>query len=466
MKLFSKLKDNNDIALIDNNFNSYSYNDIFKEYIYIKKLIVSKSLVFLISENTPGSIFFYISLIKNNCPIVLLDKQINTNDLDNYIKKYKPNYVVFPKNFLFKYKKNFNFLFLRNNQYVIKNNDFQKFSFKNDLALLLPTSGSMGNSKFVKLSSENIKKNTNDIIKYLRIKKKDRTITNMPFNYSYMLSVINTHIESGASIFVTQKNMLEKSFWNDFEKFKITTFNGVPYIYEILMKIGINRLFTKYLKSLTQAGGKLDQNILEDLLNLSFKNRVKLFVMYGQTEASPRISYLDLKKNKNKLGSVGKSLDNVKIFIKDKRGKLIKKSNINGEVIVKGKNVFLGYSQSCDDLIRYSKKNQILNTGDLGYFDKDKFLFISGRRKRIAKIYGIRINLDDLEKNMVNQKFNILCKDLKNKIYVYYRNKKLSKNRILKTISKISNLHINSFECTYLKQFPRTNSGKIDYSNL
>ena len=111
MKLFSKLKDNNDIALIDNNFNSYSYNDIFKEYIYIKKLIVSKSLVFLISENTPGSIFFYISLIKNNCPIVLLDKQINTNDLDNYIKKYKPNYVVFPKNFLFKYKKNFNFLF-------------------------------------------------------------------------------------------------------------------------------------------------------------------------------------------------------------------------------------------------------------------------------------------------------------------------------------------------------------------
>ena len=176
MKLFSKLKDNNDIALIDNNFNSYSYNDIFKEYIYIKKLIVSKSLVFLISENTPGSIFFYISLIKNNCPIVLLDKQINTNDLDNYIKKYKPNYIVFPKNFLFKYKKNFNFLFLRNNQYVIKNNDFQKFSFKNDLALLLPTSGSMGNSKFVKLSSENIKKNTNDIIKYLRIKKKDRTI--------------------------------------------------------------------------------------------------------------------------------------------------------------------------------------------------------------------------------------------------------------------------------------------------
>ena len=73
----------------------------------------------------------------------------------------------------------------------------------------------------------------------------------------------------------------------------------------------------------------------------------------------------------------------------------------------------MGYSQSCDDLIRYSKKNQILNTGDLGYFDKDKFLFISGRRKRIAKIYGIRINLDDLEKNMVNQKFNILCKDLK-----------------------------------------------------
>ena len=138
----------------------------------------------------------------------------------------------------------------------------------------------------------------------------------MPFNYSYMLSVINTHIESGASIFVTQKNMLEKSFWNDFEKFKITTFNGVPYIYEILMKIGINRLFTKYLKSLTQAGGKLDQNILEDLLNLSFKNRVKLFVMYGQTEASPEISYLDLKKNKNKLGSVGKSLDNIKNIYK------------------------------------------------------------------------------------------------------------------------------------------------------
>ena len=109
----------------------------------------------------------------------------------------------------------------------------------------MPTSGSMGSKKYVRISKKNIFENTKSIISYLKLNKKDRSITSMPFCYSYMLSVINSHIEIGASIFVTSETIVQKNFWSILNINKITNFNGVPYHYEILLKFKLNKIFNK-----------------------------------------------------------------------------------------------------------------------------------------------------------------------------------------------------------------------------
>ena len=156
---------------------------------------------------------------------------------------------------------------------------------------MLPTSGSLGSNKYVKVSRKNIYENTISIIKYLRISKKDTAITNMPFHYSYMLSILNTHLQQGGTIVVSNVSIIQKDFWEIFKKFKVTSFNGVPYIYEIMEKIGLKRIFYKYLRYITHAGGKLDKNLSLKIAQLSLEKKTKFFSMYGQTEASPRISF-------------------------------------------------------------------------------------------------------------------------------------------------------------------------------
>ena len=123
----------------------------------------------------------------------------------------------------------------------------------------------------VRISYKNLFTNSNDICNYLKIKKKDVAITTMPFSYTYGLSIINTHFMKGANIFVYSGSVIQKNFLKFLQKFKISTFGGVPYIYDLLIKIGLNRLKNKYLKYLTHAGGAMDKKSLLEMYNFCKK---------------------------------------------------------------------------------------------------------------------------------------------------------------------------------------------------
>ena len=211
-----------------------------------------------------------------------------------------------------------------------------------------------------------------------------------------MLSVINTHLEVGASIIISKTSLIEKEFWKTFKNSKVTSFNGVPYTYEMLIKIGLKNIKINTLKYLTHAGGKIEKRILKKILNFCNKNNLKFFSMYGQTEASPRISYLKPEFSKKKIGSIGKGIPGNKIYIVDRSGKKISKPLWRG-LVCNGKNVFMGYSKNYSDLNKANEKNYKLKTGDLGYFDKDGFFYLTSRINKIAKIFGNRIDLGTLE---------------------------------------------------------------------
>jgi acyl-CoA synthetase (AMP-forming)/AMP-acid ligase II len=454
--LFTKIhKYKKNIALLDEKKNSFSYEDIIIKSKNIKKKIKNRSLILFICENNIASILYYISLTINKHALILVDDKLDNSIINSLIKKYKPQYIVSTK--------------IKNKSFIDKvlGVSLTKINFKNnkllneDLSLLLSTSGSLGSSKFVKLSFENLKSNTINIIKYLKINFKDRAMTNMSFSYSYMLSIINTHIEMGASIFVSNRTMIDKIFWDNYINYKITSFNGVPYIYEIAMKFGLEKFINKNTRYLTQAGGHLEKKIKLKIINYCKKNKKKFFSMYGQTEASPRIAYLEWKNAFKKINSIGKPIYKTKMYLIDDYKKKINKKNKIGQIVVEGENVFLGYAKNFKDLKKENDNDKnILYTGDLGYFDKENFFYLSGRIKRIAKIQGNRINLDELEFKLKEMGFEVICKENNKKISIHHE-KKYARNKILDQIIKLSNINKFNFDFVKHGKFPRTKNGKI-----
>ena len=204
------------------------------------------------------------------------------------------------------------------NYKILKQKEYKNIKTDKNLAILLSTSGSTGAKKFVKLSYKNILDNTKNIIKFLKIKSNHKTITTMQPYYSYGFSILNTHLYAGASIVITNFSFLQREIWNLIKFQKITSFGGVPYIFEILKKIKLDKVNLPSLKYITQAGGALDLNTTKYFLNYGKKKKIKFIIMYGQTEASPRMTYLPFNMLEKKIGSIGIPIPGGSIKLKKK----------------------------------------------------------------------------------------------------------------------------------------------------
>ena len=467
MSLFKSISNyGNNVALISELTGSLSYNDLVKKTDDFKKNIPERSLVFLISKNTVASLICYISSIRNNCVVILADAKTGISEILNLIKLYEPSFIAAPINWFENSKFN-GFKILENiYDYSIYRTNYQKFpKMNNDLSVLLPTSGSMGSPKYVRLSNRNLKANTDSIINFLKIESKDRTVTTMPCSYSFMLSIINTHIDSGASILVCDYSVTQKKFWEQFKANKVTSLSGVPYLFDIFIKLGLNKIYIPSLHTFTHAGGKLDNKSAKKILEFCEQNNIKFTMMYGQTEATARMAYLNCKNTPNKLGSIGKSIPSTEMWIENKNGEKVKKPGEIGELVFKGKNVSMGYSKNINDLNKSDENKGILRTGDLASFDDEGFFYIKGRLTRIAKIFGNRLNLDEIEEKMKIKGIEVACKEKEDKLSVFFESSFLKKD-VLNKISEITGQNKISFKCIGINRFPRTFSGKIDYSKL
>ena len=400
--MFNKILNSKNVAIIDPvNKKEYSYNFLKKFKRDFEKNIKDKSIILLSVSNDIFSIFYYISIIssKKRITLILLNDNVNEEFFKKNIFKYKPKYVITKKKIKVKdysiKKKLSNYFFFENK--TISNS---KINFQNKL--LIPTSGTTGSSKMVRLSLSNLSHNSFSIIKSLNIKKSDTAITTMPMSYSYGLSIINTHLLAGAKIIVNKESITSKVFWDYIGRYKVSSLNGVPKFYEYLYKLKFHNFKTPYLKYITQAGGYLDLKLKKYLLKLSHKKKFNFFVMYGLTEASPRVSVLNVKKYNGKIKSVGKPIKGVKLKIKKNKSK-------SGFIVIYGKNVCLGYSDKYEDLNKANENNFKFISSDIGRLDEDNFLYILKRSNRISKIFGLRIDLSDIEKTLKKNNIEVVC---------------------------------------------------------
>jgi len=464
MSIFNNIdKYQNQNALITGKNESIDYKTILSASDKLCKQIKSRSLVFLICGNNVESILGYISFLKTNCAITLLDERTNNFNLKSLIKVYKPRFLFIKKNsiLLDEYEQVLSF---KNSELLKRKKEF-KIDLNDKLSLLISTSGSTGSSKLVRISEKNLEENTKSIVNYLKISKSDICITTLPMSYVYGLSIINTHLHKGCTLVLNEHSVIDKNFWISLIKNKVTTFSGVPYTYQMLDKINFYNKDLKYLKYLTQAGGKLDVRINKKILENFCNEKREFIVMYGAAEATARMSFLPSEFSNKKIGSIGIPIPGGKFWIEDHNKEEIKKDNQAGELIYSGKNVCLGYAKNISDLSKGDVNKGILRTGDIAKKDKDNFYYIVGRKDRYVKIYGNRINLAELENNILKFGIETLCKvNEKNKITIFVKQSKEVED-LKNRIKDLTNLHPSVFTIKILNKFPLNKNFKISYDN-
>lgn len=261
-----------------------------------------------------------------------------------------------------------------------------------DLALLLPTSGSTGSPKLVRLTRAAVEANASSIATALSITADQRAGLSLPLSYSYGLSVLNSHLMAGASVLLSRDGVLSRTWWDRLSEHAVTSMPGVPTVYEMLARLDCGTLFPASLNTLTQAGGALSTRLAARFHELMAARNGRLFIMYGQTEATARMSILDATDLPERLGSVGRAIPGGAFTV------LAGDENSGpGEIVYHGPNVMMGYAEQAGDLALGDQLGGILTTGDLGLLDADGYLTITGRLKRIVKVAGLRVSLDEIE---------------------------------------------------------------------
>ena len=451
-------------AVILPNGNKYSYADIQTYSNKINQKINGRCLVFCLSENHIGSLCGYLSFITNRVVPLLLDSSISGELLEKLIAIYKPRYLWLPADQSSKIQGGVAVMSLLGYT-LIKMPLNGNCLLHDNLALLLPTSGSTGSPKLVKLTYKNIYSNATSISEYLTIDKNERPITSLPMYYSFGLSIINSHLISGATILLTNNSLMEKEFWTFLKSYEATSLSGIPYSFEILKKLRFFKMDFPYLKTLTQAGGKLNDNLNREFALFCQENDKRFFVMYGQTEASPRMSYLLPEYSITKLGSIGIAIPGGEFYLVDSNCQVIAKDETVGELVYEGSNVSMGYALHEEDLAKDDENNNILMTGDMAKRDADGFYYIVGRKKRFVKLYGNRVNLDETEEILKNIIPNVACTGIDDKMVIYITDEKLI-DEVKSFISKKLKINSRAFEIKIIEKIPKNSSGKTIYPDL
>jgi len=279
---------------------------------------------------------------------------------------------------------------------------------------------------------------------------------NLPLSYSYGMSIVNSHLLAGSSILLTDTSVMEKSFWELVKEHKVTSLAGVPFTYQMLHRIGFMKMDLPYLKVLTQAGGRLSEKLIKAFGEYARQHDKRFYIMYGQTEAAPRISYIPYDKVLDKTGTIGIAIPG---------GQLSIEGELN-ELVYRGANVMMGYAESLEDLAKGDEMHGVLHTGDTVTKDEEGFFTITGRIKRFIKLFGLRINLDEVEKKLESViHIPLACTGSDDKLIVAIEQPdKVEKVR--SAIELLFKLHKSAFTVIIMEEIPRLANGKIDYTTL
>ncbi len=483
--LFEKSRDLNDKIAIFHKDKVLSYSELYSLVVkIIGKLDSLKTKadenIILMGDNSFFFIASYLAIIgsgrvvvpihpdfgRENFRFVCQSCDINTFFIQTKYWKRFTSYGIHTKVVFSDTDKNTNV-----NIFTLENNEgfIKEIGEKNDLAIIFFTSGSTGTPKGVMLSHYNLRYNTNSIIEYLQLQDFDRIMVILPFSYCFGASLLHTHLRVGGQIVLNNMFMFPGKVLNEINEKECTNFAGVPSVFSILLRRSpLKKMEFPTLRLIQQAGGKLTNTYIEELKN--YLPTTKIFVMYGQTEATARLSYLPPELLDSKLGSIGKGIPGTNIEVLNKQGLPVKPGEV-GEIVASGGNIMMGYWKDPEETKKILKGGK-LYTGDLGIVDDEGYVYLTDRASDFIKVGGHRVGPKEIENHIsklkdvvevaiIGIKDDLLGEALK--VFVSLSdNSKIIEKDIISHCQQYFPIHKVPKQVEFMKSLPKNISRKID----
>lgn len=401
--LFENIPSKNKIALITPE-GSISYQDLMDTVSLFEKRFHSLGLGFgnrigILASNSLFWVASYLAILKIHATGVPITTTLSPDQISANIswmnlsllcieeRLYKRFGNVIPKINLFREDATF----------IETDKPLDKTSKQGDDAgdaLLMFTSGTTSTPRLVRITHQNLQANTRSIIQSLDLDHSQRIMSILPFSYCYGMSLLNTHIRAGGSVVISEGMIFPEIVLDRMEETECTGFAGVPSTYQVLLrKTSFPKRALLKLQKIQQAGGKLPNILINELVNC--RPNSEIYIMYGQTEATARLSCLPHQRLKEKMGSIGKGLPGVPLKVLNEQGLEVQPGEI-GEIIARGENISPGYLNE-PEATQEKFKNGSLYTGDLATIDQDGFIYIVDRKDDFIKSYGYRVSSQDVE---------------------------------------------------------------------
>ncbi len=380
-----------------------SYRDLYKSYNHLAKwineMVGTDKYIILLSVNNLFFVKMYLAIIKSGNICIPLDPGIEKENYSYIHDLTNPRLIFLTREVEKRLELNSDQAWYPDTlpssaeKYTdeIPGSEFDR----ERCAEIIFTSGSTGKPKGVMISHKNLIANTSSIVDYLQLTQDDRMLVVLPFYYCYGLSLLHTHLRVGGSIVFNNSFIFLGAVLKSLSDYKCTGFAGVPSHFQILLRKSDSFKQTRFpdLKYVTQAGGKLAPVFIDEFMEAH--PEVRFIVMYGQTEATARLSWLPPEEYEKRKGSMGKGIPGVELRVVNEKGELIRPGE-TGEVIARGDNIMMGYFAD-EEGTKNAIRNGWLYTGDLGTVDEDGYIYLTARSKEIIKVRGKRISPKEIE---------------------------------------------------------------------
>ena len=449
-------KDRQHIAVIDDSGRSITYGEICDFSSVFAEFLPGRALIFILSENCIGSLLGYTAALSNHIVPLIVNSELEASLYNHLYELYQPEYLWLPR----AKAGDSDILFSAWDYCLLRTGNKHTPMYK-ELSLLLPTSGSTGSPKLVRHSYRNIEANADNVRKLFRLDGSEKAMAILPMHYTMGLSVITSHLYAGATLLLSRRSLLDKGFWETLRE--ATSFTGVPYSYDILLRMRFTRMDLPNLKVITQGGGKLTESMWNTLAQYA-KDKGKQFIAtYGQSECTARMAFLPAERALEKVCSIGIAEPGGQLSIVDDDGNETFEGEAQGEMVYRGENVTLGYAACREDLLKGDENHGVMHTGDLARRDADGCYFIIGRLKRFLKIYGLRIGLDEVERMVKSEyKSDCFCKGDDEKLTILVTDAGF-KDVLPAFIEEKTHLFHQKVEVQVVNEIRRNDAGKVLY---
>lgn len=449
-------------AIRDDSGYTLTYQEVCDAVNEFETLNLPRCVIFCLCESCAGSLVGYLSFLNNGQVPLLLSANMDEDLRKNLEQAYLPSYYWIPKR---KAEEIAGEILLSAWGYVLLRTGNAPYPLHERLSMLLTTSGSTGSPKLVRHKYGNLEANAVNVAKAFSWACDENGICDLPMNYTMGLNVINSYLVTGASVLMVKANLMDPEFWKFIKEQGGTSFTGVPFSYEVMRRIGFDKMDLPELHTLAEGGGKLTDKMFKWIAAFCKNNGKRFCATFGTSETSARMAFLNPVMALEKIGSIGKPIPNGEMFLVDEIQN--EDGSATGELAYRGPNVTMGYALCKEDLVKGDEFCGEYHTGDIAKRDAEGYYYIIGRKGRFLKLFGLRVSLDETERILKTRYPNVdfVCTGDDKRMNIFVTEAKV-KGEVISFISEKTNIHNSAFKAFVIDEIPRNEYGKVRFAEL